>query len=47
MIIKREALIDKDRLLAIQEAPMGFLMDEVVNPQGKHYYENHPPRKAN
>jgi hypothetical protein len=34
--------IEKDRLLAIQEALMGFLMDEVVNPQGKHYYDNHP-----
>jgi hypothetical protein len=30
------------RLLAIQEALMGFLMDEVVNPQGKRYYDNHP-----
>jgi hypothetical protein len=36
------ALIEKDRLLAIQEALMGFLMDEVVNPEGKHYYDNHP-----
>jgi hypothetical protein len=39
---KRDALIEQDRLLAIQEALMGFLMDEVVNPQGKHYYDNHP-----
>jgi hypothetical protein len=28
--------------LAIQEALMGFLMDEVVNPQGKYYYDIHP-----
>jgi hypothetical protein len=21
---------------------MGLLMEEVVNPQGKHYYESHP-----
>jgi hypothetical protein len=41
-IIEKDALIEKDRLLAIQEALVGFLMDEVVNPQGKHYYDNHP-----
>jgi hypothetical protein len=28
--------------LAIQEALMGFLMDEVVDPKGKHFYDNHP-----
>jgi hypothetical protein len=39
---KRDALIEKDRLLAIQEAPVGFLMDEVVSPQGKHHYDSHP-----
>jgi hypothetical protein len=37
-----DALIEKDRLLAIQEALMGFLMDKVVNPQEKHHYDNHP-----
>jgi hypothetical protein len=42
MIIKKEALIEKDRLLAIQEAHMGFLMDEVVNPKRKHFYDSHP-----
>jgi hypothetical protein len=41
-IIKRDALIEKDRLLAIQEALKGFFLDEVVNPQGKHHYDNHP-----
>jgi hypothetical protein len=33
---------EKDRLLAIQEPLVGFLMDEVVNPQGKHHYDNNP-----
>jgi hypothetical protein len=42
MIIKRDALIEKDRLLAIQEALVGFLMDGVVNPQGKFHYDSHP-----
>jgi hypothetical protein len=28
--------------LAIQGALMGFLVDEVVNPQGKDYYDSHP-----
>jgi hypothetical protein len=28
----RDTLIEKDHLLAIQEALVGFLMDEVVNP---------------
>jgi hypothetical protein len=41
-VIKRDALIEKDHLLSIQEALMGFLMDEVVNPQGKYYYNSHP-----
>jgi hypothetical protein len=40
--IKRDALIEKDRLLAIQEALVGFLMDEVVNLQVKHHYDRHP-----
>jgi hypothetical protein len=40
-IIKRDALTENNRLLAVQEALMGFLMDEVVNPQGKHYYDSH------
>jgi hypothetical protein len=39
---KKDALIEKDHLLAIQEALVGFLMDEVINPQGKHHYDNHP-----
>jgi hypothetical protein len=50
-IIKRDTLIEKDRLLAIQEALVGFLMDEVVNPQGNIIMTaiqltDSPPRKA-
>jgi hypothetical protein len=40
--MKREALIEKDLLLAIQEALKGFLMDKVVDPKGKHFYDRHP-----
>jgi hypothetical protein len=39
---KKGSLIEKDNLLAMQEALVGFLMDEVVNPQGKHHYDNNP-----
>jgi hypothetical protein len=28
--------------LAIQEALMGFLMDEVVDPKGKYFHDIHP-----
>ena len=38
----RDVLIEKDRLLAVQEDLMGFLMDEVINLKGKHYYDGHP-----
>ena len=38
----QDAHITKDRLLAVQEGLMGFLMDEVINPKGKHYYDRHP-----
>jgi hypothetical protein len=37
-----EVLIEKDCLLAIQEALMGFLMDEVVDPKGKYFHDIHP-----
>jgi hypothetical protein len=40
--MKRDALIENDHLLAIQEALIGFLMDEVVDPKGKHFYDSHP-----
>ena len=41
----QDALITKDCLLAVQESLMGFLMDEVTNPKGKHYYDGHPLQK--
>lgn len=37
----KEALIEKDRLLAVQEGLCGFLMDEVINPKGRHHYDGH------
>ena len=38
----RDQLIENDRLLTVQEGLIGFLMDEVVNPKGKYYYDGHP-----
>ena len=38
MILIKEQLIEKDRLLAVQEGLMGFLVDEVINPKEKFYY---------
>jgi hypothetical protein len=35
----KDEVIQKDRLLAIQESLMGFLSDEVVNPVRKHHYD--------
>jgi hypothetical protein len=35
----KDEVIQKDRLLVIQESLTGFLLDEVVNPAGKHYYD--------
>jgi hypothetical protein len=34
----KDEFIQKDRPLAIHESLIGFLLDEVVNPVGKHYY---------
>ena len=42
MDMVRDTLILKDRLLAVQEGLVGFLMDEVINPKGKHHYDRHP-----
>jgi hypothetical protein len=39
MEMVKEEVIQKDRLLAIQESLIGFLSDEMVNPEGKHYYD--------
>jgi hypothetical protein len=41
MDMVRDALIEKDRLLAIQEGLIEFLMDEVVNLEGKRCYDGH------
>jgi hypothetical protein len=41
MDMVRDTLIEKGRLLAVQ-GPMGFHMDEVVNPKEKHHYDGHP-----
>ena len=37
----REELLEKERLLTIQEALIGFLVDEVINPKGEFYYDGH------
>jgi hypothetical protein len=39
MDLVRDTLIEKDRLLTIQEGLMGFVVDEVVNPKGKHQWK--------
>ena len=38
----RDVLIENDHLLAVQEGLCGFLLDDVVNPKGKHHYDGHP-----
>jgi hypothetical protein len=39
MDMVKDEVIQKDRLLVIQESLIGFLLNEVVNPIGKHYYD--------
>jgi hypothetical protein len=39
MDMVRNTLIEKDHLLTIQEGLMGFVVDEVVYPKGKHHYQ--------
>ena len=41
MLYKQEQLIEEDRLLAVQEGLLGFLVDEVINPKGRFYYDGH------
>ena len=41
MDMVKDELIEKDRLLAVQEGLVGFLVDEVVNPAEKHHYDGH------
>jgi hypothetical protein len=36
----RDAIIEKDRLLAMQGL-CGFIMDQVINPQGRNHYDGH------
>jgi hypothetical protein len=40
MDIVRDTLVEKEPLLVIQGL-IGLLVDEVVNPKGKHHYHNH------
>jgi hypothetical protein len=35
----KDTLIEKDHLLAVQESLMGFILDEVIIPAGKHYFK--------
>ena len=37
----RQSLIEKDRLLAVQEGLCGFLINQVIDPKGRHYYDRH------
>ena len=41
MDMVKDELIEKDRLLAVQEGLVGFLVDEVVNPARIHHYDGH------
>ena len=37
-----QELLDKEKVKAIQEQLMGFIMDEIVNPAGEFHYNGHP-----
>jgi hypothetical protein len=39
MDIYKDTLVEKDCILAVQEGLIGFLLVEVTNPTGKHYYD--------
>jgi hypothetical protein len=39
--IIRDTIIEKDRLLVIQEGLCGFIMGQVINPQGRNHYDDH------
>ena len=39
MLNIQQGLLKKERVAAICEGLIGFLMDEVVNPQGEFYYD--------
>lgn len=42
----KNELLDLDRITAIQEQFMGFIMDEILNSQGEFYSDGHAPRNA-
>jgi hypothetical protein len=39
MDMVKDEVIQKDRLLTMQESLLGFIHEEVVMPTGKHYYD--------
>jgi hypothetical protein len=39
MDMVKDEVIQKDRLSAIQESLLGFILEEVVMPTGKHHYD--------
>jgi hypothetical protein len=39
MDMDKDTLVEKDCILAVQEGLLGFLLVEVRNPTGKHYYD--------
>jgi hypothetical protein len=41
MDMVKYTLIEKDRLLAVDEGLMGFFLDKVINPSRKHYYDRY------
>jgi hypothetical protein len=45
MDMVKDEVIQKDRILVIEESLLGFLLDEVVNPARKHHYDG--PKKSN
>jgi hypothetical protein len=45
MDMVKDEVIQKDRILVIEESLLGFLLDEVVNPARKHHYDG--PKNSN
>lgn len=39
-------LLEKDRLQAVQEGLIGFLVDEMINPHGEFHYYGHSISKT-
>ena len=42
-----DSVLPMDRIAAIQETLIGFIMDEVVNPNGEFYYDGRPLAQLN